>query len=886
MSEKVIKPCAIVPQKLYVHREADKQLRQIIHDMGRPGYVLVSRQMGKTNLLLNAKREFDSENDSFAYLDVSNSFSDIRDFFRNIVDTILDGELTIFASLAKTIGAARKESVELQPHKEHELELRTILSSISGKLIICLDEIDALTKVDYSDKVFSQIRSMYFSGRTNFPDFTRLTYVLSGVADPAELIKNKAISPFNIGAKIYLNDFTLQETLHFVTQCSMTIEQTIVERIYHWASGNPRVTWEICSELESNLIAGSQINEATVDELVKTLYLANFDLPPVDHIRTIAASDREITSAIMSIHYGKSDSLTDRIKDRLYLAGITTSKAPDGSIRFRNQIVAEAVSERWVKDLEKSLLSVSERVLQCFDAEDYDGIISLYEKNYDEEFDDISVDTQFKIGYAYVKTNLHPQALIVFKNAMKGLDIGEDHFIFQYWMGICNLVTGEIDTAIENFNAIVYRDNARSQGFDYFQSCMNLSVAYFRSIFKEDYSPELDDIVEKIQSNLINVIDAKDEIEKLRNESLANQLSYSAYYQLHSLYSWKKEPALALRALDQGILFCTDSSIIKFLIAKTILMNDDHEKNYLIEQCAKEIVDRKLAISINRQNNPLLLAFDDLIKILYWLARNRSYDSFARLVNYLYETEEEQIHSCAAILHSTAIRAARLKDYVALSWITNSAVALLTGRAKKDEIRKLISLSLVMATNENVGDLKEKFIQDFLSDDSPLPLSDLSAIYVLVMLEIENNNITAARHIVDSSIVGWSKTSEDLEEGEESSQWKLADCVVRYLTVLVNTLEKNFIDIPVLIELHSQITALQDETLPYFTKDANKTMLRTLDAVVKFQQAANIDKALIGIDRKSTVSVQLSSGEIKTGKLKTLLPLIKSGRAVLLRAAN
>lgn len=878
MSEKVIKPCAVVPPNLYVHREADKQLKQIIHDMGRPGYVLVSRQMGKTNLLLNAKRETDSEKDIFAYLDVSNSFSDIRDFFRNIVDTVLEANIKGFVGLAKVIRESRKESFELQPHKEHEFELRTILGAISGKLIICLDEIDALTKVDYSDKVFSQIRSMYFSGRTNFPDFSRLTYVLSGVADPSELIKNKAISPFNIGAKIYLNDFTLQETLDFVTQSSMVLEVRIVERIYHWASGNPRLTWEVCSELESKIISEVAVDELSVDELVSNLYLANFDLPPVDHIRTIAAADREISNAVMSIHYGKSNSLTDRVKDRLYLAGITTSKATDGSIRFRNRIVAEALSEKWISDLEKSLLSVSERVLQYFDAEEFDGIVTLYENNHNNECNDISVETQFKIGYAYAKTNQHLQALTVFQKAAIGLNGGDNYYVLNYWMGICNLVAGSVETAIDNFSTIVNRENARAQGVEYFQSCMNLAVAYFRDIFDEEYTPNFDEKVSKILTILNDVINSEGEVRALRNDIIARQLSCTAYYQLHSLYSWKKDISSAILSLDKGVEYCADSSIVKFLIAKSQLVVDDAGKKKLVEQCVTEIVERNFLPRVNKQNNPLLLSDDDFSNILFLLAQHRSYDFFSSLVNYIFDSEDGRAYSCAGLLYRAAIRAGRVKDHAALFWITNSAVALLTGRAKKDELRRLLSLSLVMSNSFDAGDLKEKFIQDFLSDESPLPLSDLSAIYVMVIAEIENDNIAAARHIVNSSISGWSKTSESYEE---DLRWQLADCVLRYLAVLVRTVEKNPAEISELVQLQVEITRLQDQSLPYISKSVNATILKTLGTIIKLQKKVLVKQALDGLDRKCTVTIRFADGRLKKGKLKGLLAFIKSGRAEL-----
>lgn len=875
MLEKIIKPCAIVPPNLYVLREADQQLRQIIQDMGRPGYVLVSRQMGKTNLLLNAKRETDSDKDIFAYLDVSNSFSDIRDFFRNIIDTILEAEIENILELTQSIQESRKKSIELQPHKEHEYELRMILASIQGKLIICLDEIDALTKVDYSDKVFSQIRSMYFSGRTNFTVFSRLTYVLSGVADPSELIKNKAISPFNIGAKIYLNDFTLQETMHFVAQCSMKLANDIVERIYYWTSGNPRVTWEICSELESKVISGESLKTSTVDELVDSLYLANFDLPPVDHIRTIVASDKEISNAIISLHYAKSQSLTDKIKDRLYLAGISTSKATDGTIKFRNRIVAAALSERWIEDLDKSFLTPSERVLQYFDAEEYDSIISLYEKCDEADFENASISTQFKIGYAYLKSDHHPQALAVFKEAAKNVDTGDDFYILNYWMGICNLVTDDVKTAIENFTRIVYRESGRSQGIDYFQSCMNLSVAYFRELHQEKYSALHDDKVTAIISTLNIVIDAEQEITNLRSEPVAKMLTYTAYYQLHSLYIWKGDTNTALACLEKGMAASYDSSIIKFLLAKSVLVQNLDERILPIQECVQRIIDQQLTFSINQQN-VLLFTRDDCLRIFYILAKAGAYETFSDLVNYMFQSEEKQGYSCASLIHSANLRAAHIKDFDALFWLTNSAVALLTGRSAKEELRKLISLSLVMATDTDVGNLKEKFIQDFLFDESVLPITDISAIYVIVMSEIENNNLQAARSVIDKSITGWNKTTQD---GDQDPAWIMAECVLRYLSILVSTLEKNIFKLEQVISLRDEIIELQDLTLPYFTKDANTTILKTLDAIIHYHRQFLIEQTLSGLNRKSTVTVRMKDGRTISGKLKNLLPMIKSGQA-------
>ena len=83
---KILRSLTVIPDSLYIERDADHQVRYIVAEMGRPGYVLVARQMGKTNLLLHAKRSLENDSDVFLYMDVSNPIPDIRGFFRSIID--------------------------------------------------------------------------------------------------------------------------------------------------------------------------------------------------------------------------------------------------------------------------------------------------------------------------------------------------------------------------------------------------------------------------------------------------------------------------------------------------------------------------------------------------------------------------------------------------------------------------------------------------------------------------------------------------------------------------------------------------------------------------------------------------------------------------------
>ena len=350
---KRLRAFTIIPPELYVSRDADRQLRRVLEDMGRPGYILVARQMGKTNLLLNAKRTLETPDDAFVYADLSNSFSTARDCFRNIVDTAIDSHPGHFGALRSTISKIRGQ--QLLGHKEHELELRELLRAVKGKLVVSLDEIDALTTSTFSDQIFSQIRSTYFS-RANFAEFNRLTYVLSGVAEPSELIKNPKLSPFNIGEKIYLDDFTETEFGEFIEKAGLRLPNDVRARLLYWINGNPRMTWDLCSEIEDVVAEDVVLSSSVVDEAVAKLYLTSFDRPPIDHIRTLSEASPEIRASLVELRYGKGASLSDVSRGKLYLAGIVSSRRESTSIK--NRVIEASLSEQWLLDVDRRQLGL------------------------------------------------------------------------------------------------------------------------------------------------------------------------------------------------------------------------------------------------------------------------------------------------------------------------------------------------------------------------------------------------------------------------------------------------------------------------------------------------------------------------------------------------
>ncbi len=450
-------PNTIVPQSLYVERKADKQIAELISDMGRPGYVLVARQMGKTNLLIAAKRNLESDQDIFAYVDLSNRFETERECFRSIIDKILDGREESLGTLDSVITKSRIAE-DRAPHIEHARELRAILNAISGKLVIILDEIDSLTAADYSDKIFALIRSIYFE-RVNHQELERLTYIISGVAEPTEIIKDKSISPFNIGQKILLGDFTKSEYRNFLNSASLCLGEDVADRIFYWANGNPRLTWEICSSVEERLIDGELESTEMVDRLVKDLYFNKFDRPPVDHIRALVKADKEIRKALVSIHYDKGDTLTDEIKNRLYLSGILGTSYEYGDVVIKNRVIEECLNERWLSEIEEQTTDSLQQGVEFIKNGNYEKASEVF---YDMYVDENKIDGKNSLAItdylslSYFHTANYPGVVSCLEDGRYDKKGQFDRYIDQsYRLGVSYSFIDQKEKALKVFEEIV-----------------------------------------------------------------------------------------------------------------------------------------------------------------------------------------------------------------------------------------------------------------------------------------------------------------------------------------------------------------------------------------------------------------------------------------------
>ena len=572
---KILKPYTIIPPELYIERDADRQVDNIILDMGRPGYVLVSRQMGKTNLILNAKRRLENENTIFGYIDLSNPFENVKDCFENIVDTILETNEDILLDVQETIKNNRKQQTDIPPFKQHTNELRLILKHIKGKLIIILDEIDALTKNKYSDQIFAQIRSVYFS-RANYKELENLTYILSGVVEPNEIIKDPKISPFNIGEKIFLNDFSKTEFEQFITKSKLRLSQANKDRIYFWTNGNPRMTWDVCAQIEDRF-SDKELFQNEIDYLISEMYLTTFDRPPIDNIRELVKSDRELRNAIIEIAYKKGNEVSDKIKSKLYLSGITNFNG-NNNVHIKNEVIKQSLSLDWIKQIEEEDKGLIKLALEFYEKEDYSESLSYFKKflkNNSFEPRDESLYYYFMGSAAYHISDF--QKALEYLDSTKFKKEDNYYYFVLNLKGLANFYCGNTDESFAFLQSVI---DAKQGDEVYIRALLN----YGSIAIKLNH--------EKYRDKAIKIFnDVTNEIEFDRNkleEDFISEVKAISFYNLAQINNENQNVAIEYYESSLRLSRIDMRPIV--LIGLYNSISEDHRKKETLTQLIGEIV--------------------------------------------------------------------------------------------------------------------------------------------------------------------------------------------------------------------------------------------------------------------------------------------------------
>jgi len=343
----------------YIVRPADEELFRLIL-AGEYCNVLAARQMGKSSLMVRTANRLKEVGIRTAILDVSTlggGISTPEAWFFGFLD-----ELAVQLGLREEVGAWWEAHAAHNAVQRFSNFLRdVVLAEIPAPIAVFVDEIDSALGMAFTDDFFAAIRAAY-NARASQPEFQRLTFILLGVARPADLIRDRNRTPYNIGAQVHLSDFTLPELRPFQDVFESVYPgqgREIVEWVLDWTSGQPYLTQKLCAEL----VQAAEIprTSESVAQAVNRLFFTE-EARKESNLRAI--QDRIESSphrARMLLVYdqilrGKHVPDEERApaKTELKLTGLVRPSA-QGTLEVRNRIYRTVFDRAWVqKNLPRS----------------------------------------------------------------------------------------------------------------------------------------------------------------------------------------------------------------------------------------------------------------------------------------------------------------------------------------------------------------------------------------------------------------------------------------------------------------------------------------------------------------------------------------------------
>jgi tetratricopeptide (TPR) repeat protein len=336
----------------YVARQADEELYTSVMQ-GDFCYVLTARQMGKSSLMVRLATRLRAEGVAVVVLDLTALGQNLtpEQWYEGLLGRLgqqldLEEALEDFWQRYKRLGPLQRWMTALR---------QVVLTRCSGPVVLFVDEIDYVRSLPFStDEFFAAMRECY-NRRTQDAAFTRLTFCLLGVATPAELMRDTHTTPFNIGRRITLTDFSVTEatTLALGLGRQERLGRDLLRRILDWTGGHPYLTQRLCQAVAED----SRVSSPTgVDRRCAALFLSPRAREQDDNLLFVrerllrSAADRaSLLGLYAQVHRRRRvrDDDSNPLISLLHLAGIV--RVVEGSLRVRNRIYFRVFDQAWVR---------------------------------------------------------------------------------------------------------------------------------------------------------------------------------------------------------------------------------------------------------------------------------------------------------------------------------------------------------------------------------------------------------------------------------------------------------------------------------------------------------------------------------------------------------
>lgn len=344
---------------IYIPRQADDQLLELCKNHAFAS-VLSPRQMGKSSLMMRAALQLKPEGYQSVVVDLAGIGvqASAEQWYLGLLD-----EITHQLELPIDVLDWWQSKTHLAIAQRMYAFFREVLvAEHSAPVIIFLDEIDTALKLSFTDDFFAIIRALHET-RAREPALNHISFVLIGVASPGDLIRDRQRTPFNIGQRVDLTDFTFDEALPFADGLELPpdLARQVLTWILQWTGGHPYLTQRLCSDIAAQHKADWS-EEDVAQRVASTFFGPKSDqdnnlqfvrdmltkrLPEISGVVTAY----NVLSTYKAIHRNLRPVYDDEqsvVKSHLKLSGIVRRNGR--VLQVRNPIYAHVFDQHWVRE--------------------------------------------------------------------------------------------------------------------------------------------------------------------------------------------------------------------------------------------------------------------------------------------------------------------------------------------------------------------------------------------------------------------------------------------------------------------------------------------------------------------------------------------------------
>jgi len=325
--------------KFYIVRPTDQEFYSAVARNDSIVLLKGARQMGKTSLMARGLQQARKAGARVVLTDFqklnSAHLQSVDSLFLCLAQAIAE-QLDLDVIPEDTWNARRGPSMNFERFVRRE-----ILGKIEGRLVWGMDEVDRLFACDFGSEVFGLFRSWH-NERSLDPSgpWKNLSLAIAYASEAHLFITDMNQSPFNVGTRMVLADFTLEQVRELNQRYGCPLgNESELERFFSLLGGQPFLTQRGLHQMADRGLSFLEFAEGA----------ARDEGPYGDHLRRIFVSlnrDPALCDVVRSVICGRHSSSTDTFY-RLRSSGIMAGESAR-DMKLRCQLYEQYLSRHLI----------------------------------------------------------------------------------------------------------------------------------------------------------------------------------------------------------------------------------------------------------------------------------------------------------------------------------------------------------------------------------------------------------------------------------------------------------------------------------------------------------------------------------------------------------